>query len=218
MTFWSGQQGYDQTIQTESLDLEFAIHKSFKWHSLTNNISIFPETTTWHKMLKLFSGKIINSKYLAAPCKEVPSESAMAKISLHITTLWLRPLLFIGTIGYCRILWCTAHILINLYGIECCSASSMFVYAPKPLFPMSQLIWLYLPYLDRQAWVNSVDMSDAAECKIWSGSTLFATHPAICRHFNKYSGLSLSQTQVDHNFQFEITVVWGNRSWNVKNV
>ena len=36
-------------------------------------------------------------------------------------------------------------------------------------------------YWDRQAWTNSVDpaRSDAAEVGIWSGSTLFATHPAL---------------------------------------
>ena len=36
-------------------------------------------------------------------------------------------------------------------------------------------------------------------------------------HFHIYSGLSLSQTPKDQIFQFEITVVWENRSWNVKN-
>ena len=33
-----------------------------------------------------------------------------------------------------------------------------------------------------------------------------------------YSRLSLSQTPRYQNFQFEITAVWDNRSWNVKNI
>ena len=37
----------------------------------------------------------------------------------------------------------------------------------------------YRMYSDRRAWANSVDRWDATECGIWSGSTLFATHPTI---------------------------------------
>ena len=39
---------------------------------------------------------------------------------------------------------------------------------------------------------------------------------ALCN--SMYNGLSLSQTPRDCNFQFEITVVWDSRSWNVKNI
>ena len=35
-------------------------------------------------------------------------------------------------------------------------------------------------YWDRETWANSIEPNQmyAAECSIWSGSTLFATHPA----------------------------------------
>ena len=44
---------------------------------------------------------------------------------------------------------------------------------------------IYPKYWNSQAWADIVDRSDATECDIWSGSTLFATHSMIFKYINR---------------------------------
>ena len=47
-------------------------------------------------------------------------------------------------------------------------------------------IWWSLRYWDREAWGNECrPRLDAADCVVWSGSTVFATHLAVPRHSSR---------------------------------
>ena len=43
---------------------------------------------------------------------------------------------------------------------------------------------IYSKVFDWQNWASSVDVSNATECGVWSGSTLLTTHSAVSELFD----------------------------------